>query len=150
MHKAIKYREFAYNHDTFTKGQIKREFGIDNQEFDHRIRVVIGTLIPRQNEDIPEDDLLWRMNDEALFEYLEYKELNEARQSSKSALARSTTAICISILIAAISIGVQFLPKPEVVLSETQYSGITKTLGEIHSDSYRTNQLLRNGIRLSN
>jgi hypothetical protein len=102
----LDWLEWAAKKGVFTDGDAKTQFGLEEAEFNHWILANDAIAIQAEApQAAPVGVRHFRLKVQALFQYLEYVELQEARQSSLEARRLAVKAIWISIALGVISLG---------------------------------------------
>lgn len=136
--KFIRILRFAYKHQTFTKAEIMKEFGLHEEEFS-RYRGAPGRSvddrgiyrqIAEQDHGGPESAKKFEITYTACMNYLEYVELEHSLKSSKQAKWIAIFAIIISSVLALGSIGIQLAVPTAVRIDDTQLQELKPTLVE--------------------
>lgn len=99
-HIYLKALRYAFDNSEFTQPELKNKINLPSTEFD-KLTGEIWTETQTKNDN---DQALYRIIYSAAINYLEYQELQEARQSSKTAKKLAIGAIIISSLLALSSI----------------------------------------------
>ena len=137
-HIYMKILKYAYEHETFTFKEITESLNISEEDlvkYGCEPKIVIHPF-KETGGGIDLEKLI--ISYEGFINYLEYIELNEARESSKTAkelatksLKRSTLAIIISAFLAIFSIGISIyqINKPTtVIMKPTQFETLLKKM----------------------
>lgn len=97
---------------------------------------------PAQGVSRDEDDKKLRLSSESLFQYLEYVELKEARQNSKSAKKQSLIAIGIALVSLLATLWLLFDDKTQKVSVENVPEHIEKSINQSLDSQLEINKLL--------
>ena len=141
-HKLLKALKYASENSEYTQDQISQAAGFTAEEF-RRYGTAISDVVPGQG-DPAEGQRRYQISAEAFMNYLEYIELEEARQSSKTATLIAIGAILISALLAIASIAialVQALGPNVVEVQEAQIGRMESLIVAQSPDVTRANEV---------
>ena len=143
MHKYIEILEYAFKTKEFTKSEAEQALGLTDEEFDRYIPGNVANHAPNGSES--GENQKWMMHQEAFINYLEYIELNEARQSSKEAKKLSLFAIGISAILALASIVIsvyQLSTTPIIQIDSQQVTNLSNKIDVTKQELAKTNKFL--------
>ena len=124
-HKQLRALKYAFVNDEYTQDEISQAAGLTVAEF-RRYGTAISVAVAGQG-DVAEGQRKYQISPGAFMNYLEYVELEEARQSSKTAKRLAIGAILISAVLAIASIAIALIQAmgPNVVeIQESQVDEI--------------------------
>ena len=144
MHTHIKALEYAYKTKAFTRSEAEEAIGLSGNEFDRIVAGAVAHHTPGQPKGISSTDAKWSMGSDALMNYIEYIELQEARKSSADAKILSIIAIGISAFLALASICVSIYQLTSIPTVEVKgYVPLSSEIGILNNTTKISNEILK-------